>query len=1269
MPDTYTEADVETAARLVATGSPWLERAWVRHAYGLGDNGDADAYAANLALLVQQVPSFTPTPLFDPAWVRRQVGEAEASSAGDSLGLLTRYIARWERQGVSPNPFFPLALYGPAARVPGPVGLLADFISGGEPGGLIYFDDTSYTQELGGLAAVLPSLGLTAFAHYVIYGWREGRVANHLFDEAWYLAEYPDVARLVQRGGFPNGFSHYLLVGEAEDRQPNPFFSPAIYLRVNADVAQEVRDGRARSVFHHLWRRGRFEGWRTSNQISSASQTVFAFLRNAFPQSTERDAFLDAGRAFTETGTIPPVAHAKCRQVLLKHACPLVAIDAAEIPPLHAGAPPVHAYLSGIALLPFRTLAGIDAAGSDNDIEARVLGVSPVTASDYLDEDHFGLALHGELRPAFLMELSLHAIAGAAPGPRTITLRFAFRADSTGSVLWDTVRTIDVLVAVPAMATLPTDTLPQADTEICLASYAPPARMFGVQARSILDQEDASVRLLVSDDATPPGRAAGLHSVMAALRQDTAAARVHLSVSERNQGFLGNFERAIGMVPPDSCSAVLLSDQDDRWHPDKARSLLRALACPGVTCAFSDMRIVDTDGQIVSDTFWRQRTVHHRNPISLAVANTVTGAAAAIPAATLRRLLPFPRFHGLYHDMWISVGCAALGEIAYIDRPLYDYVQHGDNVLGFWGSRRDSDERWRLVWRSLRQMAKVPPAEWTDRQCEFWLLAGRECRGPLAQRWVLLSEALRRFSEWHDPQVRVDAQALLSLLPQLGKPVPPSDTRHAEAWRRLYRQGGGDDALLGLDQLLASALAALHIVGHVDRPSAAARIAGFMWARNRNGQRAAEAALAGRPLTGRSLDAVPVEAGPAGGRTGFLFVLDQLQPPANLFELRVCNFFSDVVSQLALADRLVAAGYPVRFLLLNQANPDYAQAVKLAAVFPQFRRLLGQAELVAAGPRAAGSAPIPIHPREVLVATDPPTALVASGMARALGRQEILYLIQSDSRMAFPAGAERRLAEASYRVPHCAIFAGDLLASHFRACEQAVFAPAAVHHRHLSFEVPISGGVIAADQDNPATLLFHAAPHQAEALYEIGIAALRQIARRLGPRASAWRFVAIGSATPHTVELSPHATLRLERRLDTASFRHLLSQSRIGLALWDSPSLGAVAIEMAAAGLDTVTSLCTTKDAKSVAAAMKGRVVGTIIVSDPTAGAVADALMSAIARQEEPGRARSGQPVRPWPADAAAVFPPALIADIVRAGEATLPGRRGSAREKKPVRR
>src|SRR6185436_7327817 len=45
--------------------------------------------------------------------------------------------------------------------------------------------------------------------------------------------------------------------------------------------------------------------------------------------------------------------------------------------------------------------------------------------------------------------------------------------------------------------------------------------------------------------------------------------------------------------------------------------------------------------------------------------------------------LPFPpEVDGSHHDHWLALCALALGDLAYIDRPLVDYVQHGANVVG-----------------------------------------------------------------------------------------------------------------------------------------------------------------------------------------------------------------------------------------------------------------------------------------------------------------------------------------------------------------------------------------------------------------------------------------------------------------------------------------------------------------------------------------------------------------------------------------------------------
>ncbi|RDH92481.1 MAG: hypothetical protein DIZ79_03335 [endosymbiont of Lamellibrachia luymesi] len=90
---------------------------------------------------------------------------------------------------------------------------------------------------------------------------REKRLVNlmkdsGLFDEAWYLAEYPDVA---EAGIDP--VQHYLRYGASEGRNPSPKFDTTFYLTTNPDIAQaEV------NPLVHFLRYGKEEGRLPSNQ-------------------------------------------------------------------------------------------------------------------------------------------------------------------------------------------------------------------------------------------------------------------------------------------------------------------------------------------------------------------------------------------------------------------------------------------------------------------------------------------------------------------------------------------------------------------------------------------------------------------------------------------------------------------------------------------------------------------------------------------------------------------------------------------------------------------------------------------------------------------------------------------------------------------------------------------------------------------------------------------------------------------------------------------
>lgn len=229
---------------------------------------------------------------------------------------------------------------------------------------------------------------------------------------------------------------------------------------------------------------------------------------------------------------------------------------------------------------------------------------------------------------------------------------------------------------------------------ICMATFDPDPLLLEAQIGSIREQSHPDWVCLISDDGSAPERLAHLRGLV------EGDERFELSTGGERLGFYANFERALKMVPGEA-SLVALADQDDRWYPEKLAALVAALG--DARLVYSDMRIVDEGGAIVSDTFWQGRRNNHTDLASLLLANTVTGAASLFRRELLDLVLPFPEPVGdPFHDQWIAAVALATGTIAYVDRPLYDYVQHGGAARGHEAAMRAWSPRRLLSLRDPR---------------------------------------------------------------------------------------------------------------------------------------------------------------------------------------------------------------------------------------------------------------------------------------------------------------------------------------------------------------------------------------------------------------------------------------------------------------------------------------------------------------------------------------------------------------------------------------
>jgi glycosyltransferase involved in cell wall biosynthesis len=210
---------------------------------------------------------------------------------------------------------------------------------------------------------------------------------------------------------------------------------------------------------------------------------------------------------------------------------------------------------------------------------------------------------------------------------------------------------------------------------ICMATFNPPEDLLGQQLDSLREQTHGNWVCVLSDDHSDPPHLEGIQ------RQIEGDPRFVLARGERRLGFYGNFERALSMAPA-SADFVTLCDQDDRWHPNKLERLLEEIG-GGAQLAYSDARVVDPDGDLIHDSYWTVRRNNYTNFGSLLLANSITGAASLFHRELLDDVLPFPpNLANPFHDHWLAVVALARGEIAYVDEPLYDYVQHGGAVIG-----------------------------------------------------------------------------------------------------------------------------------------------------------------------------------------------------------------------------------------------------------------------------------------------------------------------------------------------------------------------------------------------------------------------------------------------------------------------------------------------------------------------------------------------------------------------------------------------------------
>ncbi|WP_238313542.1 rhamnosyltransferase WsaF family glycosyltransferase [Methylobacterium crusticola] len=224
--------------------NPLFDYHWYADRYGI-PGGAAAAFADYR----DHAGSRSPHPLFDAPWYLGAYPEVAQSG----MDPLAHYLTEGARRGYNPHPLFDTAYYlaqgggqAPREHETPLVDYLADGRNWSRPTHPL-FHGGWYLQHNGDVAAH----GINPLRHFVQSGFREGRDPCALFRTAWYAERYPDVPASGR-----NPLVDYVTGGAYAGRDPNVIFDSDWYLLHNGDVA----DAKLDPLSHYVtsgWREGR----------------------------------------------------------------------------------------------------------------------------------------------------------------------------------------------------------------------------------------------------------------------------------------------------------------------------------------------------------------------------------------------------------------------------------------------------------------------------------------------------------------------------------------------------------------------------------------------------------------------------------------------------------------------------------------------------------------------------------------------------------------------------------------------------------------------------------------------------------------------------------------------------------------------------------------------------------------------------------------------------------------------------------------------------
>ena len=189
------------------------------------------------------------------------------------------------------------------------------------------------------------------------------------------------------------------------------------------------------------------------------------------------------------------------------------------------------------------------------------------------------------------------------------------------------------------------------------------------QIDSILSQLEEKDELIISDDGSQDNTI----EIIKELSKKYPQIKL---INGPRKGVKQNFANAIT-----NCNGkyIFLSDQDDLWMENKVNSVLKVFEEQNCDCITHDCDVINSDNtKVLIDSFFEYRK-SKPGVLTNIYKNRYLGCCMAFNSDMKKYILPIPNDIEM-HDQWIGIICDKHGKSIFLNKKLFHYRRHEDNV-------------------------------------------------------------------------------------------------------------------------------------------------------------------------------------------------------------------------------------------------------------------------------------------------------------------------------------------------------------------------------------------------------------------------------------------------------------------------------------------------------------------------------------------------------------------------------------------------------------